>query len=143
MKPVSLLLSLFFAASAFSQTSDSLLRKYDRQFITRYGGYFLKDNQHLSFRDLQAEFDQSALGLEFYMKAKRHRSIAQVFSILSLGAAVGTIAGASNNNRTTTFTFLGAQLVSILISGSFSRRSALETDRALQVRNRELLFPGR
>jgi hypothetical protein len=143
MKPVVLLLSLVFTANAFSQNNDTLLRKYNRQFITRFGSNFMMDNQKLSFRELQPEFDHSSLGMEFYQRAKKQRNLGNVFRFVALGAMFGTISGISNRNNSTAFIFLGVQFVSTIISGSFRLRSVTETDRALQIRNRELLFPGR
>lgn len=143
MKNIFILSLLFTVTAGFSQTNDSLLRKYDRQFITRYGFHFIKDNQRLTFRDLQAEFDHSNLGLEFYLRAKKQRNISTVFRLLSLGAMIGTVSGISNRNNNTAYIFLGLQLVTTTFSGVFRQRSITETDRALQIRNRDLLFPGR
>lgn len=143
MRYIFLTLLVTTTSTIFSQTNDTLLRKYDRQFISRYGNNFMMDNQKLSFRELQPKFDDSSLGMEFYLRAKRQRNMSKVFRFISLGAMVGTISGISNRNNNTAYIFLGVQFVTAIISGGFQQRSVTETDRALQIRNRELLFPGR
>jgi hypothetical protein len=55
----------------------------------------------------------------------------------------GVFSGIQNNNSTPLYTFLGAQYATLMASIGFNKKSITETDRAIQIRNREILFPGR
>jgi hypothetical protein len=56
---------------AFCQTNDTLLRKYDQQFIYRYGSSFMKGGNKLSFTDLRADFPGPSLSFDLYRRAKK------------------------------------------------------------------------
>ena len=66
-----------------------------------------------------------------------------VLRLVSAFAIIGVVKGANDNNPNLAYGFLGGQLVTGLASAALNRKSITELDRAIQIRNRELLFPGR
>jgi hypothetical protein len=143
MKKILVLICLLISCHAICQTNDTLLRKYDQQFIYRYGSSFMKGGSKLSFTDLRAELASSPLSFDLYTRAKKDKTISIVLRLVSSVMIYGVLSGVHKNNSTTAYIFLGAQLVTGLGSITFSRKSITETDRAIQIRNRELLFPGK
>lgn len=133
---------LFISCSVFCQT-DSLLRTYDEQFVYRYGYSFMKGGNRLSFADLRGEFSPQSLSFDLYEKSKKDKTISIVLRYVSIFAVIGVGKGVSDNNRSIVYGFLAGQFVTALASQAFYNKSTIELDRALQTRNRELLFPGR
>jgi hypothetical protein len=142
MKIVVVFTCLLITCGAFCQTNDVLLHKYDQQFIYRYGSSYMTGGNKLSFSDLRAEFPNSSLSFDLYKRAKKDKTISIVLRLVSTAMVFGVFSGIHKNNSGTAYTFLGAQLVSGFVSIAFSSKSITETDRAIQIRNRELLFPG-
>jgi len=66
-----------------------------------------------------------------------------VLRIVSTIAVFGVIKGAIDNNTNLAYGFLAGQLVTGLASQFFHNKTITDLDRAIQIRNRELLFPGR
>ncbi len=71
MRMIILLLLSMISATAFSQSNDTLLKKYDQQLLYRYGSSFMKGGNKVSFTDLRAEFNSSSLSFDLYKKSKR------------------------------------------------------------------------
>lgn len=69
------ILFLFSCYYCFSQSNDSIKSVYNNQTIYRYGSYFLKGSERLTFHGLQTEFSMSDIGFASYTKAKRYRTI--------------------------------------------------------------------
>ncbi len=63
--------------------------------------------------------------------------------LVSTFAIFGVAKGARDNNSGLIYGFIAGQLVTGSASQVFRNKSITELDRAIQIRNRELLFPGR
>ena len=63
--------------------------------------------------------------------------------LVSTFAIFGVVKAARDNNSNLAYGFLAGQLVTAFASQFFHNKSTTELDRAIQVRNRELLFPGK
>jgi hypothetical protein len=137
-----LLVLLFCSAgsAALAQSRDSLVKLYDNQTLSRSGSFFQKGGQRLLFRDLQNEFSFSTVGQYHYTEAKKHRTTATVFRLFSLAATVASFSFLSReNNRATIYTTAGQ--IGLNIAGFyFQNRSNQHLDRAIWLRNRDLLF---
>ena len=142
MKKVFAFAALFISIQSFSQ-SDSLLKKYDQQLLYRYGSNFMKGGNKISFNELRREFTNPSISFDLYTRAKKDKTISTVLRYVSLLAIIGMTKGAIDNNRNLVYGFMAGQLVSIFASRAFQDKSILETDKAIYLRNRELLFPGR
>ena len=143
MKKLIAILCLFISCQTFSQSSDSLLKKYDEQSVYRYGSAFMKGGNKISFKDLQSEFQTPSVSFDLYKKSKKDMTISTVLRFVSLFAIVGVVKGASDNNRNLAYGFMAGQLAVGFTSQAFRNKSIIEMDRAIQIRNREILFPGR
>jgi len=142
MKSNLIFIFAFISSLAFGQTTDTVLKKYDQQFIYRYGSSFMKGGNKLSFRDLQNEFNSKSPSFDLYIKSKNNKKISTILRFVSIFAIVGVVKGASDNNTGLAYGFLAGQLVTALVSQHYHNKSTVDLDRALQIRNRELLFPG-
>jgi hypothetical protein len=58
-------------------------------------------------------------------------------------ASIGVVKGASDNNQNLAYGSLAAQFATAFASMTFRNKSIMELDRAIQIRNREVLFIGR
>jgi hypothetical protein len=143
MKRTLVFISLLISCYIFSQSADSLLKKYDQQFVYRYGSSFMKGGNKLSFSDLQGEFSPQSLSFDLYKKSKKDKTISMVLRLISAVAIFGVVKGASDNNRGLAYGFLAGQFATGLAGQFFYDKSITGLDRALQIRNREVLFPGR
>jgi hypothetical protein len=137
---------LFFGAISLvstAQYTDSLRSVYNNHSIYRYGSYFMKGSERLTFQQLSQEFSMSDLGLASYTKARKYRTTSMVLRIISAVSGIAAIAVISNNNsnQNLAYGFLGGQLVFGIGAGRYSMLSAQSTDRALWQRNKDLLFP--
>src|SRR5258705_3926661 len=110
MKNKLIFIFAFISSQAFSQTTDTLLKKYDQQFIYRYGSSFMKGGNKLSFTDLRAEFSNSPISLDLYTKAKKDKTISFVLRFVSSAMIFGILSGARKNNSTVVYTCMGVQL---------------------------------
>ena len=142
MKTILTLICLLISGYALSQ-SDSLVKKYDQQLIYRYGSAFMKGGNKVSFKDLQTEFSTTSVSFDLYKKSKKDMTISTVLRYVSTLCLIGVVKGAQDNNRNLAYGFLAGQLGIALTSQLFRNKSITELDRAIQIRNRELLFPGR
>lgn len=132
------------ATKLFLQKSDSLVFKYNNQTVYRYGGYFLKGNERLTYKELRREFSMSDLGLAGYEKSRKLKTTATVFRVLSLAAGLtAVIIAAKGQNRELAYGLLAGQFVSMFISSKYSALSTQSLDRAIWQRNKDILFPAR
>lgn len=142
MKKLFVIICLFISYHSFSQP-DSLLKKYDQQLLYRYGSHFMKGGNKVSFNELRGEFISASVSFDLYAKAKKDKTISTALRYVSLLAFIGVAKGAADNNRNLTYGFLAGQFVTMALNRSFQDKSVIGLDRAIQIRNRELLFPGR
>ena len=142
MKKLFVIIFLLISQYSFSQ-SDSLLKKYDQQLLYRYGSHFMKGGNKVSFNALREEFTSPSISFDLYAKAKKDKTISTVLRYVSLLAIIGVAKGTADNNRNLTYGFLAGQFATLALSSSFQNKSTTGLDRAIQIRNRELLFPGR
>ena len=130
------------AAAAQAQTRDSLLRVYDTRTIYGYGDKYIMGGQQLPFRKLKTEFGPGVTS-DLYQQGRQDRAVSRLMSAGSLVAAVGS-AVLSKDNR---FASIALQVASVglnLGSLRFSKKSTELVDRALWLRNKDVLFsPGR
>ena len=103
----------------------------------------MKGGNKLSFADLRSEFVSPSLSFDLYKKSKKDKTISTVLRFVSTSMIIGVFSAARNNNSDAAYAFIGAQLITGSVSLLFNRKSITELDRAIQIRNRELLFPGR
>jgi hypothetical protein len=143
MKSKLIFILVFVSTQAFSQATDTLLKKYDQQFIYRYGSSFMKGGNKLSFGDLQNEFNSKSPSFDLYIKSRNNKTVSTVLRFVSIFAILGVLKGASDNNTGLAYGFLAGQLATALLSQHYRSKSIADLDRALQIRNRELLFPGK
>ena len=141
MKKILVFICMLISCQTFSQDNDTLLKKYDQQFLYRYGSSFMKGGNKLSFIDLRTEFKSPSLSFDLYQKSRKDKTISTVLRLASTVALFGIIKGARDNNSNLAYGFLAGQLVTGLASQFFHNKSVTELDRAIQIRNRELLFP--
>ncbi len=120
----------FINAQAFSQTTDTVLKKYDQQFIYRYGSSFMKGGNKLSFGDLQNEFNSKSPSFDLYIKSKNNKTVSVILRFVSTFAVVGVIKGARDNNTGLAYGFLAGQLVTALVSQHYHIKSTIDLDRA-------------
>lgn len=132
-------LFLSVTSIVFSQGSDSLRRLYNNETIYRYGNFFRKGNERLSFGQLKYEFSFSELGAADYRMARNYRTISQIIGVVALGCSVTSIVSV-NDKPKRTYLFLGAGLVLNITGAYYRTRSARHLDQALWQRNKDLLF---
>lgn len=147
MKTYFLLLMLLCAA-CFTQAqsrTDTLKYKYVNQSLYRFGGYFIRGNERISFWQLAHEFDDSPLGKGVYLKAKKTRTVSGIFRLGSLLTSVVTISllGSHSNDKNLYYGLLGGQIALGFVSAWYGNESAKYLDEAIWLRNKDLLFPGR
>jgi hypothetical protein len=142
MKKLLTFICLFISSYTFSQ-SDTVLKKYDQQFLYRYGSSFMKGGNKISFADLRSEFTSPSLSFDLYKKSKKDKTLSTVLRLVSTAMVIGVFSAARNNNADAAYAFIGGQLVTGYASLALRNKSIKELDRAIQIRNREVLFPGR
>src|ERR1700750_1520015 len=98
MKIKLLAILILISSQVFSQTTDTILKKYDQQFIYRYGSSFMKGGNKLSFGDLQHEFNNKSLSYDLYISSKKNKTVSTILRILSTIAIVGVVKAARDNN---------------------------------------------
>jgi len=142
--PFIFLALLLSVTQLFSQKNDSLVFKYNNQTIHRYGGYFLKGNERLTYKELSKEFSMSDLGLAGYEKSRKYKTTSTVFRFVSLAAGVMAVSvAAKGQSRDLAYGLLAGQFVTMFIGMRYSTLSMQSVDRAIWQRNKDVLFPGR
>ena len=129
-------------STAQAQSRDSLLRVYDTRTIYGYGDKYIMGGQQLQFRKLKAEFGPGVPS-DMYQQGRKARGISR---LLGIGAAVA-LAGSAvlrKDQQTGGIALLVAGVGLNLGSRRFSKKSTELVDRALWLRNKDVLFsPGR
>ncbi|MBI5858376.1 MAG: hypothetical protein HZB42_12100 [Sphingobacteriales bacterium] len=126
--------------SGQTTTKDSAYQKYSYGLIYRMGGSIMKGKERITFQELGKEFSMSEIGLDQYKIAKRKLTIGKILLFTSF--ACGLIAGATGpNNMKLGFGFLGAQMVTLTMSMQSRGAGNRYLDQAIQIRNKDYLFP--
>ena len=107
-----------------------------------YGSSIMKGNERISFQELSKEFSISDLGLDQYQISKKKNTVSRILSIVSMAAGLTAISFI-RTNRDLAFGLLGGQYLCMAASFSYRRASRQHLDRAILIRNKDYLFPGR
>lgn len=142
MKKTPILICLIISFHAFSQTGDSLYKKYNTGFIYRYGSSIMKGGNKISYQELSKEFAMSDLGLDQYKIAKRKNTVSRILSLASIASGLVGISFI-NSNRNLAYVLIGGQYITLMGSGYYRHSSRQHLDRAIFIRNKDYLFPGR
>ena len=142
-KSLCFLLLMIFSTTTYSQSNDSIRYAYNNGTIYRLGGYFMKGNERLMFRDLEHEFDISEIARISYEKAKKYRTVGKILSYASLLTSASLYAFAANGNKNGVYITIGVQFALLSGAGFYSRQSTQHLDRAIWQRNKDYLFPGK
>jgi hypothetical protein len=137
----SLLVFIFLYSQAFGQNSDSLLKKYDQQFLYRYGKSFSKGGNKLSFGDLKNEFRTESPSFGLYVKSKQNRTVSTILRIVTL-AAIVVVVNVAQNNTKLAWGIISGQFLVAIGSQYYYNKATEDLDRAIMMRNRELLIPS-
>ncbi len=123
------------------QSTNEVLKKYDRDFLFRDGDKFIRNNERISFKELHVHFNDHGLANELYTQAKKQKLTGTVFRFASLASPMGITASLSstNRNRNLIYGLMASQLVTGYVGLNFQRRSIRTTDKAIHLRNRSLL----
>jgi hypothetical protein len=142
MKKLVCLILLFHSFYTFSQAVDSIYKKYNSGLLHRSGYSIMKGGDKINFLELAKEFSMSDLGLDQFKLFKRKRTTSRVLLFLSVASGF-TAAAINNSNQKLAYGFLGGQF--ILLTGSMAYRQEANKylDRAIWLRNKDYLFPGR
>ncbi|TDN38881.1 hypothetical protein E4631_21545 [Hymenobacter sp. UV11] len=120
---------------------DSLVRVYDTRTIYGYGDKYILGGRQLPFRQLKTQFSLGVTN-DLYRQGRQDRVVSRLLGITSVAALVGG-AVLSKNERAGS---IALQVVGIGLNfGSlrFSKKSTELVDRALWLRNKDVLFGSR
>jgi hypothetical protein len=143
MKAIVLIVLVVTTTATNAQyNADTIHKKYSTGLLYRLGGSFMKGNQKLTFQELGKEFSMSDVGLDQYNLAKRKRTEGKIF--FYTGLACGIIAGTVGpKNKNLGFAFIGGQMISLSFSARSNATGNRFLDQAIQIRNKDYLFPNR
>ncbi|TDB64154.1 hypothetical protein [Arundinibacter roseus] len=137
-----LFLGLSLHQTCFGQgaiTPDPAKQWYDRETI-----YLLSPNRYVrnnmvyaGGNQLRREFMISPGGMQLYVRSRRTRSIALVFS---LAGSAGTIYTLVSGNRDAFRTFFWVSLGTGLASGALNSRANAQLNQAVWLRNRDAMI---
>jgi hypothetical protein len=102
----------------------------------------MKGGEKISFQELSKEFSMSNLGLEQYKIAKKKNTVSRILSLASIASGLIGITFI-NSNRNLAFGLIGGQYATLMASGYYRHSSRQHLDRAVFIRNKDYLFPGR
>lgn len=125
-----------------AQNNDSLYKKYNTGLIHMYGSSIMKGSERISFQELSKEFSMSDLGLDQYQISKKKNTVSRILSVVSMAAGLTAISFI-RTNRDLAFGLLGGQYLCMAVSSTYRRSSRQHLDRAILIRNKDYLFPGR
>jgi hypothetical protein len=124
-----------------AQYRDSLEQKYLRENIVRYGNNYLKGNDRLSFAELEREFAASPDAYAAYRKARSYKNVATVCKIGLFASSIAVLSLVNKSNPSAAYISFGAILAFSFGSSHYQYMSLKQTDQALMLRNRQVLFP--
>jgi len=102
----------------------------------------MKGGNKISFQELSREFSMSDLGLDQYQISKRKNTVSRILSLVSMASGLTGISFI-RSNRDLAFVLLGGQYLTMMAAGSYRHSSRQHLDRAILIRNKDYLFPGR
>ena len=129
------------APTARAQSRDSLLRVYDTRTIYGYGDKYIMGGQQLPFRKLKTEFGPGVTS-DMYQEGRKDRAISRLLGVGAVVALVGS-AVLRKNQQTGGIALLVAGVGLNLGSLRFGKKSTELVDRALWLRNKDVLFGAR
>ena len=115
-----------------------MLTVYNSQTIHTLGKFYVKGSKQLNFSDLKPEFN-SDLTKDLYKKSKGNRVLGNLFTVTSVAALVTAAATRKNNKGAALALSLGGIALN-LGSLHFKKQSTELLERALWIRNKEVLF---
>lgn len=107
-----------------------------------YGSSIMKGNERISFQELSKEFSMSDLGLDQYKIARNENTISRILSVVSIAASLTAISFI-RTNRDLALILLGGQFLTLALLSTYRNSSRQHLDRAILIRNKDYLFPGR
>jgi hypothetical protein len=134
---------IFTYTTTQAQYTDTLRQKYNNQTLYRYGSVFMKGTEKFRFADLEPQMKISEEAYLLYRTAKKEKKISFVLNLGSLVLAGINVAGLVSTQSVTTRTYilLGGQIACGIGAAQFGKSSVRNLDRAIWIRNREILFP--
>lgn len=98
--------AILFGTAVFStlhaQTRDSLMKAYNEKAIYKFGNFYIKGNQRMTFHDLGAEFYTPATR-EMYRLSKRRATVSRFFNVASLAVIITSVFTHTNTNGSIAF----------------------------------------
>ncbi len=128
-------------SSPRGQLRDSLVRAYDTRTIYGYGDKYIMGGRQLPFRKLKTELI-SGVTNDLYRQGRQDRAVSRLLGVGAVAALVGSAVLRKNQQ------FGGIALLVVgvglnLGSLRFSKKSTELVDRALWLRNKDVLFGNR
>ena len=128
-------------SSLRGQLRDSLVRVYDTRTIYGYGDKYIMGGRQLPFRKLKTEFTPGVTS-DLYQQGRKDRAVSRLLGVGAVAALVGSAVLRKNEQ------FGGIALLVVgvglnLGSVRFSKKSTELVDRALWLRNKDVLFGSR
>ena len=127
--------------AARAQSRDSLLRAYDTRTIYGYGDKYIMGGRQLPFRKLKTEFGPGVTS-DLYQQGRHDRAVSRLLGVGAVAALVGS-AVLRKNQQTGGILLLVAGVGLNLSSLRFGKKSTELVDRALWLRNKDVLFGAR
>lgn len=133
---VLILLCTSIFSNLCAQTRDSLMKTYNENTIYKFGNYYIKGNQRMTFHQLGDEFYTPATR-EMYRLSKRRAVISRIFNVASLGLIITSIFTHTNVNGSLEF----AAGTGVLGLGAlyYQSQSSRYVERAVWERNKMIL----
>lgn len=132
----------FFLRSEAQYFTDTIFNKYENGLLFRMGNSFMKGQHKISFQEMGKEFSLSDIGLDLYKTAKRKLTFSKIFSFTSIASGLAAAATISKN-KDLGLGFLIGQMLSLSISIQNRISGNKFLDQAIQIRNKDFLFPGK
>ena len=128
-------------SSPRGQLRDSLVRAYDTRTIYGYGDKYIMGGRQLPFRKLKTEFTAGVTS-DLYQQGRQDRAVSRLLGVGAVAALVGS-AVLRKNQQFGGIALLVAGVGFNLGSLRFSKKSTELVDRALWLRNKDVLFGNR
>ncbi|MFD1872651.1 hypothetical protein [Hymenobacter bucti] len=120
---------------------DSLMRVYDTRTIYGYGDKYILGGKQLPFRQLKTQFAPGVTS-DLYQQGRHDRFVSRLLGVGAVAALVGS-AVLRKNEQFGGIALLVAGVGLNIGSLRFSKKSTEVVDRALWLRNKDVLFGGR
>jgi hypothetical protein len=145
MKKFELLFLCFFLSIIVAKTQDldSLRKTYNNKVIYRFGNFFMEGANRLTIADLEPamHINNDVFGL--FQKSRKQKRLSIYLNIASFACLAGNILRTGNGqfNTAPTYLLLIGQMGFGLAAGQNKMLATKTLDRAIWLRNREILFP--